>query len=161
MTDQKQIKDTNYFKTNSILAHTYSWYFFLLLLGVFLDILFPIRVFHSTLVAPVGFSLLTIATVLIIWAESTHHHRLAKEHVEEHGKKALCKGPYCYTRHPTHWGIFLLLIGFGVFLNAFFVMLLTLFSFIFAKLTFLKKHDLVMLEKFGGHYKDYKKSVRL
>ena len=145
-------------RAHNALAHSYSIYFFLLLFAVFLDLNIHIEMLHSSLMEAIGFVLVALATVLIIWAEATSHHSLSSEGIT---KEALCQGPYCYTRHPAHWGIFLLMLGFGVLINAFFVILFTIISFILAKTIFLKRHDLVLIEKFGEHYHEYKKSVKL
>lgn len=158
MAEEAKKKDVHSGRANHTLAHSYAWYFVFLLGAIALDFVFPVRIFHSALSVPAGFALLFLATILIVWAECTHHHRLDPATVN---KEALCRGPYCYTRHPTHWGVFLLLLGFGILLNAFFVILFTIVGFALSKLVFLKKHDSILSEKYGRHYEEYKKSVKL
>jgi protein-S-isoprenylcysteine O-methyltransferase Ste14 len=75
-------------------------------------------------------------------------------------KETFCRGPYCYTRSPTHFGLFLLIIGFGFVLNAFFVVLFTFFCFLITKITFVKKQEKLLEEKYGTAYTEYKKSVK-
>lgn len=145
-------------KANHFLAHSYSLYFLLLLVGIFLDLITHIWVFQSPLVQPIGFTLIGLATILIIWAESTHHHRLDPSVVSS--KEHLRCGPYAVTRHPTHWGLFFLLLGLGVLLNAFFVVITITISFIISKLTFLRQHDVCLTEKYGDPYEEYKRTVK-
>jgi len=143
-------------KIHSTLAHSYSSYFLLLIAGVLLDLIFHIRIFHSSIMMPIGFALLIIATLIILWAQISYEDLRGKDVTKQH----FCKGPYCYTRNPTHLGLFLLILGFGFVLNAFFVILFTVLSLVFTKVVFLKKHDSVMEDKFGAPYREYKKSVK-
>ncbi len=106
---------------------------------------------------PVGFTCLFLATAIIFWEQRTSK----KLNTEDLTKESFCRGPYCYTRHPSHWGLFLLVLGFGIIMNAFFIIFLTLVSFIITKLVYLKKHEIVLVEKYGAPYEEYQKSVRL
>lgn len=140
------------------LAHSYVVYFFILVVGVFLDIMFPIRVFPSSVMVSIGFLLLILASALIWWAQRSSGDLLKKEEVDvEH----FFRGPYRYTRTPTHWGLFFLALGFGFVAHAFFVIVLTIISFIVTKSTFVKKQEALLEEKFGAPYREYKNKVKL
>ncbi len=144
-------------KVHKILAHSYGIYFFFFLLGVYLDLIFQFKVFTSSTVLFLGPPLLIFGTFLVFWAQYTSRN-LKKENIS---KKAFCRGPYCYTRSPTHWGLFFLTLGFGIIINAVFVVLTTLLSFLITRLIFLNKQERVLEEKYGNHYLEYKKQVRL
>src|SRR3989344_7730960 len=103
---------------HKVLAHSYSVYFILLLIGVCLDLIFDYEVFKDSIMIPVGFLFLVLATIIILWAQKTGRD-LRK--VEEVKTEHFCRGPYCYTRTPTHWGLFFLVLGFGIIANALFV----------------------------------------
>jgi len=105
---------------------------------------------------PIGFVFLALGTFLILWAQTTSRH-LKKENITP---ETFCHGPYCYTRAPTHLGLFLLMLGFGFISNAFFVILLTLFAFFIGKLVFLDKEEKILAEKYGAPYLEYKKMVK-
>ena len=141
---------------HSIFAHWYFLYFLLFILGVILDLVYPIKIFDSSFMSPLGFLLLVVATFIIFWEQKTPK-KLDAENVT---KESFCKGPYCYTRHPGHWGLFLLVLGFGIIANAFFIIFLTIVSFIMTKLIYLRKHELVLTEKYGAPYEEYKKAVK-
>ncbi|MEK7588776.1 MAG: hypothetical protein AAB438_03075 [Patescibacteria group bacterium] len=139
-----------------ILAHSYFLYFFVLVLGVVLDLLFPIRIFHTSIMMPVGFVVLVLASILIFWAQ----HTSRKLDPNTITKESFCKGPYCYTRMPTHYGLFLLMLGFGFIANAFFIIVFTILSFVVTRITFVKEQEKVLENKYGEAYKEYKKIVK-
>jgi len=107
------------YRVHKILAHSYTVYLILFLIGVSLDIIFRFKVFTSPAVVPIGFVFLIFASFLIFWAQKSSRN-LDIQHLS---KETFCKGPYCYTRHPTHWGLFFLILGFGIIANAFFIIL--------------------------------------
>ena len=139
-----------------VLAHSYLWYFVPLLIAVFLDLVYPVKLFENFVIMPIGFVFLGLSTLLIFWAQSTSRKLDEKDLTKE----SFCKGPYCYTRTPTHWGLFLLVLSFGVILNAFFVILFTIVSFILTRFVFIKEQEKLLEEKYGSPYLEYKKSVK-
>lgn len=143
-------------KVHHILARSYFMHFIFFLAGISLDLVFRLKIFANSFMMPAGVVLLTLATILILWAQYTTHH-LKKDDIS---KETFCCGPYRYTRSPTHWGLFFLMLGFGVIANAFFVVLSTLFSFFIAKFIFLEKQEKILEEKYGAHYAEYKKLVK-
>lgn len=155
-----EIKIDHSHNVHRVLAHSYIIYFFLFLLGVCLDVLFQPKVFFnenlSFNLSFLGVMLLLLASVLIFWAQNTSRN-LNKANIS---KETFCKGPYCFTRSPTHWGLFVLMLGFGILTNAIFVILTTIVSFILTKTIFLKKEELLLEEKYGTPYTEYKKAVK-
>ena len=103
-----------------------------------------------------GFIFLIFGTFLVFWAQKTSRHL----NIENITKETFCHGPYRYTRSPTHWGLFLLMLGFGMIANAFFIVLFSIISFLITKLVFLKKEEKVLAAKYGTPYLEYKKSVK-
>ena len=144
-------------KIHSILAHSYFSYFIFLIAGVVLDVLFPLRILKDTVVISLGFVLLILASALIFWAQRTTRNLHARESPT---KEDFCRGPYCYTRTPTHWGLFLLTLGFGIVANAFFVVVSTILSFLLSKTVFLKKYEETLEEKYGDSYRQYEREVK-
>lgn len=144
-------------KVHNFLAYSYFVYLFVLIIGVLLDLLLPVKIFHDSVMILVGFILLILSSVLIVWAQKSSVDLLAHENVD---KEHFCRGPYCYTRTPTHLGLFLAVLGFGFIINSFFVILLTAASFLFTKITFVKKQEKELEKKFGEAYREYKKIVK-
>ena len=148
---------TKRLSVHRVLSHSYSVYFIFLLLSIYLDFLFDFKLFSDTLIVPVGFFFLGLASIVIIWAQRTgHEFRKIKEKRTEH----FCRGPYCYTRIPTQWGLFFLMLGFGLVTNSFFVVLFSVISFLIAKFVFIEKQERILEAKYGTHYSEYKKLVR-
>ena len=140
-----------------VLAHSYTVYLMFFLIGVTLDFVFKIKIFSDSVMVPVGFFFLIVASILILWAQKTGRKlREVKEVKREH----FHRGPYNYTRIPTQFGIFILMLGFGVIANAFFVIVSTVVSFLVVKFVFMARHDKLLLEKYGEAYAEYKKLVR-
>ena len=152
---EDNIKNTNKPSVHKILAHSYLLYLIFFLIGVFFDVFFPVKIFNNSIATPAGLVLLVLATFLIFWAQKSS--RILK--TENMTKETFCKGPYCYTRSPTHWGLFLLMLGFGIIANATFIILTTLMSFLIARYFFLDKEEEILAEKYGTPYLEYKKSV--
>jgi len=141
---------------HKVLAHSYSIYFTLFLIGVVLDLVLKIRIFTGPFMMPAGTILLLLGSVLIVWAQLTSRH-FKKDGIS---KEAFCRGPYCFTRTPTNFGLFFLMFGFGIITNAFFVVLSTIISFLIGKFFFLSKEEKILEAKYGTPYLEYKKSVK-
>jgi protein-S-isoprenylcysteine O-methyltransferase Ste14 len=140
-----------------VLARSYSVYFILFLAGVVFDIVFQIRIFSNPRIQIIGAIFLALSTLLIFWAQNTSRN-LDTNHLT---KETFCRGPYCFTRSPTHWGLFILMLGFGIIANALFVVIFTVISFIITKTVFLKKEEEILADKYGAPYREYKQAVRL
>lgn len=143
------------------LAHSYTVYFFVLLFGVALDLLFPIKIFSSAFMKS-GLVLMVLASVLIAWAQrSSDLTKGLRDKREELTHHHFLNGPYRYSRTPTHWGLFLLVLGFSLVINAFFIAVLTVVSFAVTKVFFLKNEEKHLENRYGEPYREYKKKVRL
>jgi protein-S-isoprenylcysteine O-methyltransferase Ste14 len=144
-------------KVHKILAASYYVFFFFFLVGVSLDLVFNFKIFTNSLAGLFGIIFLLLGTILIISAQKTSRG-LKKENIT---KETFSHGPYRYTRSPTHWGLFLLVLGFGFITNAFFVITLSLISLLIARFVFLRKEEKILSEKYGAPYLEYQKSVKL
>lgn len=143
-------------KLNKILSNSYLFYFLIFFVGVLFNLVFPMHLLKNSYIMPVGFVLIVLASFLIFWIK-INPKKPNKEVVK---KEDFMQGPYKYTSIPTHWGIFLLILGFGVMVNAGFIVILTTFSFLLTLPAFLKMQEMVLIEKYGDVYKEYKKTVR-
>lgn len=143
-------------KVHFVLAHSYFIYFFLFLVGVALDLIFQFKMFQTEIAVPTGVGVSILGSLLVFWAQSTSR-TLKKENLV---MKDFYRGPYKYTRSPTHLGLFLLLLGFSIIADAFFIALFTVASFFVTKFTFLKKQEEILFKKYGAPYREYAKIVR-
>lgn len=143
-------------RVHRILAHSYSFYLVAFFVAVILDLIFRIKILSGVASIPWGFAFIIFASLLIVWAQSTSRNLKKGDITYEN----FYHGPYCFTRSPTHWGLFLLMLGFGLVTNAFFVIISTLVSFAVTKIVFLNKEEKILAEKYGGPYLEYKKKVK-
>ena len=155
-TEQFDSQNPHKNKVHKILAHSYLFYFISFLAGLFLDFVFPLRIFKSSATLSIGTIFLILGTFLILWAQKSSLG-LQKENVN---KERFFHGPYRYTRSPTHFGLFLLILGFGIITNSLFVVILSIVSFFITKFIFIKEEERILAEKYGAPYLEYKKSVK-
>jgi protein-S-isoprenylcysteine O-methyltransferase Ste14 len=126
------------------------------MIGVTLDVIFRFQIFSNPVFTWIGVIFLIFSTFLILWAQKASR-KLNKGNMSD---DTFRRGPYRYTRNPTHLGIVSLILGFGIIANAVFIVLTTLISFLINKFVFLKKEEAVLTEKYGAPYLEYKKSVK-
>jgi len=144
-----------------VLAYSYATYFFAILAGLFLHFFYPIQILNNTAIPIFGFILLILGTYLIYWAQSTSRRTKKEREVPEKISHAVFKqGPYTFSSSPTHLGLTLLSFGFALVVNSFMLVATTLAAYIITKLVFVKKEEEMLAEKYGEHYKTYKKSLR-
>lgn len=148
-------EELNY-KVHHVLAHSYTFFFSFLMIGIILDIIFKLKIVESPHMTTIGFILLFISTLIIVWAQSTSN----KLKTENMTHETFCKGPYCYTRVPTHLGLFLMAFGFGLILNATFVIITSVVSFVINKFIFLKEEEALLEKKYGTPYLEYKRRIK-
>lgn len=155
--EQSPDKNPHKNKVHKVLAYSYSFYFISLLLAVSLDFAFPFKVLKNSIASPVGAVFLILGTILVLWAQRSSI-KLQKEKIS---KEVFYRGPYRFTRSPTHFGLLFLILGFGIMDNALFIVIFSIISFIVTKLVFLKEEEKILAEKYGTPYLEYKKSVKL
>ncbi|MDR3519759.1 MAG: methyltransferase [Candidatus Pacebacteria bacterium] len=141
-------------KVHKVLFHSYFAYFLLFVIAICLDLIFNLQVFSRS-VATTGIVLLILGTILVFWAQKTS--RSLQKGTPD--KEFFSHGPYAFTRTPTNFGLFFLMLGCGMIANAFFVIFLSFFAFLIAKFIFLEEEEKILAEKYGAPYLAYKKSV--
>lgn len=156
-------KNSIQFKTDSskmvhyVLSHSYMIYLGAIVFGVIFDFLIPLP-FSSIFYLYGGFALMFLGTLLIYWAQETSSCS-KKEMTEKGMKRNFAEGPYKYTRNPTHIGLSLLTLGFGLMAGSFFTVFFMVVAFLVTKFVFLRKEESLLEDKYGKIYCDYKKKV--
>ena len=142
-----------------ILAHSYLVFLVAIVLGVFLDTYLDKKMFSDNIYQYIGVFMLFISSMLIYWAQkSTSNYQ--QRAVKDESRSRFEFGPYKYLRSPTHFGLFIMTLGFSLIINSFFGVILTLVAYTITKLLFLKKEEKLLEQKYGQVYVDYKKKVR-
>lgn len=143
------------FTIHHLLSGSYTIYLVGFLIGIFLEILFPLRI-HAVPIT--GFIQIVIATVLIVWAQNTGNkivlNKLEKPHIN-----MFAHGPYAFMQSPTHFGLTMLMFGFGFVAGMPFIVITAFLSFLIVHLFVLKHEEKIMEKKYGHEYSSYKKSI--
>lgn len=142
-----------------VLLHSYLIFLIAIVLGVFLDITFRIKIFSDNIYQYIGFGMLIVSSIIIYWAQSTSANYQERIHKKE-GRSHFEFGPYRYLRSPTHFGLFIMTLGFSLIINSLFGVILTLIAYAITKLFFLRKEEKILENKYGEVYREYKKKVR-
>ena len=74
--------------------------------------------------------------------------------------KIIFTGFYAYSRNPIYTGFCLILIGIGVFLNSFWILISFIPSAVLTYYVVIKKEEIYLEKKFGKEYINYKNKVR-
>lgn len=143
-------------KVHKILAHSYFTYFIFFIAGIVLDLFYPLKVFHDSIMVPVGIVIMFLATMLIFWAQKSTRNFT----IENLSKHNFTKGPYKHLSNPTHFGLFFAMLGFGIAINALYLVAFTLVYFFIDHFFFLRDQDRILEAKYGEHFKEYKKTVK-
>ena len=142
-----------------ILVHSYLVFLFAIILGASLDPLINKKVFSNSVYQNIGLLLLAVSSLIIYWAQksSSNYH---KKEIKNDSRSKFEFGPYKYLRSPTHFGLFIMTLGFSLIINSFFGVVLTVIAYAITKLLFLKKEEKILEKKYGQIYSEYKKKVK-
>ncbi len=141
-----------------ILSYSYTAYFFGIIFALIIQQFFPISLYKNPDFGVIGFLLLVLGSFFIYWAQHTTQITEEKRHSAP-SPEDFKKGPYKFSRSPTHLGLVMLCLGVGFLFNSLFVFIFSFVSFFVSHLFFLNQQDKILEEKYGEPYKEYKKSV--
>lgn len=132
-----------------------------LFLAVFLDILFPYKIFPEPWNLYFGVFIVAFGTVIVYASEDlgrkfSHKRKKGEITSVDH----LCVGIYCKSRNPKYIGLGVLLIGLGFVLNSIFVTLSSIVSILVIHYFLLYKEENLMAARHGDIYHEYKKKVK-
>lgn len=141
-----------------VLTHSYFMYLLAIIFGLILDKVFN-TAYDSHTFAIAGFVTMILGSLLIYWAQ--HTTNCTKKEVVSGIKKErdFERGPYKYSRNPTHIGLSLLTLGFGLLAGSLFVVVLMVVTFMLTKLVFLHQEEDILERKYGQAYCEYKAKV--
>src|ERR1035437_10201 len=141
-----------------ILSNSYTIFLFAVVLGVIFDMIVPIDIFNTPIYQYGGLILIMIGSILVYWAQSSSYHSKV-EMKKDKTERNFAKGPYKYSRNPTHIGLTLLTLGLGFVINSLFSVIFIIITSLITKAIFLKKEEDLLEEEYGQVYTDYKKKV--
>ena len=144
-----------------LLSHSYVIFLIAIVAGSIFHLFYPIRLFDIDQyndIASFGFFMIMLGSAIIYWAQSTTS--ITRKQGRPRTASDFEKGPYKYSRNPTHIGITIMTLGLAVVLNSFFTVLFLIVTSLITKFIFVKKEEALLEEKYGKPYRDYKAKVR-
>lgn len=142
-----------------ILSRSYSLYLFSIVAGVIIDtVIYPLR-FSFPFYTQIGFFVMMIGSVIVYWSQRSSSRSKKEFQKNPEGKRNFARGPYKYSRNPTHIGLMITSLGFGVLAGSFFIIIFIIFAFITSLIVFLPKEEELLAKKYGQAYIDYHSKV--
>ena len=142
---------------HNILSHSYTVFLLAVVFGLILDVFIPIYIFNDPIYQYIGLSMIVLGPAIIYWAQSTSNAtKVGNRNLTERNFE---RGPYKYSRNPTHIGLSIMTIGLGFLLNSVFSILLVAVASLITKFIFLRKEEGLLEKRYGQAYLDYKKKV--
>ncbi len=143
-----------------LLSHSYIVFFLAIILGIIFHLIFFVSIFSEPMYSYMGFGMIIAGSGLIYWAQSTSSCTRKEVEKVQKTERDFERGPYKYSRNPTHNGLTLMTLGLSLVLNSFFAFVFIVIASIVTKLIFLKEEESLLEEKYGEVYCSYKKKVR-
>ncbi len=138
-----------------ILSKSYSLFFFAFIIGLILDFIFKARIGVPTLMYA-GVVIVFLSSIWIYWAQTVNK---APKYLPN-GDRNFMLGPYKYSRHPTYFGISMLMLGAGFVTDSASVVVTAVTAFVISVFTFMTKEEKRHIKKYGDNYLAYMKKVR-
>jgi protein-S-isoprenylcysteine O-methyltransferase Ste14 len=158
---QKEINNKKDSMVHFVLLHSYLIFLFAIIIGVFLDSFINKKLFSNNIYQTIGLLMLFVSSIIIYWAQRTSSFHEQKQRINKNDPRSYFQfGPYKYLRSPTHFGLFIMALGFSLIINSFFSVVLTIIAHFVTKIFFIKKEEILLEEKYGQVYRDYKRRVR-
>jgi len=142
-----------------LLSHSYLVFLFSVILGVIFDIFVPFNLFLNVPSQSIGVCLIFFGSIMVYWAQTTSGNYKENE-PKFKNKSFFYRGPYKFTRNPTHFGLLIMTLGLALLINSFFSIVFTNIAHVLTKIFFVKKQEKILENKYGDLYLDYKKKVK-
>lgn len=142
-----------------LLSQDYALFFLAVVLGVIFDILFKVHMFSGIIYEYLGIGLIVLGSLIIYWSQHTTRV-VGKKVTDNRDVNFFLNGPYRYTRNPTNFGLTLSVLGLGFLINSLFSIIFILITYLISKLFFIKKQDVILKERYGDVFEEYRKKVK-
>jgi protein-S-isoprenylcysteine O-methyltransferase Ste14 len=142
-----------------ILFHTYVVFMCAIILGVVLTQIFPLNLFRASIFQYIGIVMIILGSIVVYWAQKTTSSTQSEVN-KERDINFFLRGPYKYTRNPTNLGLTVMSIGLGFLINSFYSVFLIIITYLISRFVFIRKQDIILEERYGSVFNDYKNKVR-
>ncbi len=145
---------------HEVLAQSYLSFLVLCILGLFFDTFFPMKI-HLSFAVPLGITFFALGPLLMFWAQyASRHFARTRESGVAITQSLFRFGPYKYLRNPTHIGLSLLVWGYAL-ISSSSMLFVTTFLATLVSNYFFRKHEQLLVQKYGEAYKQYRAAVPL
>lgn len=152
---QSRRKDTVHY----LLLHSYLVFLVAVVLGAIFDIFINVRIFSHNTYQIIGFLMLFVSTIIIYWAQSVSSN-YRERIIKNKSRSEFEIGPYRFLRSPTHFGLFIMTLGFSLIINSLFSVIFVFIAYGITKFFYLKKQEMILEKKYGLAYNEYKRKVK-
>lgn len=150
-----KINNTNI--VHVVLGHSYLVYFLGLVAGLLFDSVFGIP-FVIKNNQTIGLLLLIIGPLLIYSAQATSRSKHYRK--TELPFARFARGPYAFTRTPTHLGLGVTMLGLAFLFSSLALLVATVICFFVTRYIFIRKEERILVERYGDDYRAYQRKVR-
>lgn len=140
-----------------VLSHSYVVFLGAIMSGAIMHLFAPIHLFTGDNYPYIGFTMIILGSVVIYWAQSASS--ATRNQASPRTAFDFERGPYKYSRNPTHIGMTIMTLGLAITFNSLFTVIFLIITSLVTKFIFLKKEECLLEEKYGQPYLDYKKKV--
>ncbi len=147
-------------KTANVIALPPRIYLTAIIVGILLNILWPLSVGGGFW--RIGVGLLLVGLGVYVSASGSGEFERQKTAVNPHfpASAVVQSGLYRYSRNPMYVGLTAVLLGVGLLINSLWSILLVIPTLILLHFGVILREEAYMEKRFGQEYLDYKKSVR-
>jgi protein-S-isoprenylcysteine O-methyltransferase Ste14 len=149
-------KEGNSYGVHFLLSHSYLVFLASVILGVVFDIIIPSDIFSGDYYQQVGLICIFLGSIIIFWAQRTS----GSYKDNSLSDSFFFRGPYKFSRHPTHFGLFIMTLGLAFIINSLFSVIFTIVAHFLTKFFFVKKQEEILERKYGETYLKYKRRVK-
>ena len=150
-------KETPRGRIISVVSRAPIFYLVFLAVGSALHYRYPVAIDGGILTTLAGAVFLFAGPLLILWSQASI--RKFRTGVAA-GSPEFSRGPYRFSRNPTYLGLVIMLSGFGLIANSFFIVLFSFLGFLAVNYIILRQEEKILIEKYGEDYRAYQSKVR-
>jgi len=140
---------------------TFLLVFFVLVCEFITGLLIPFPVNSFFLATTlVGLSFYEAGIAVAVWAKLTMRENWGNpaQHNIKMQKNLVTSGPFAFSRNPIYLGLLLIVLGFGITLQSYLIVLVVPLYFYFSNIIGIE--EILLKKHFGNIYQDYCKRVR-
>jgi len=131
-----------------------------IIVGIVIDIRWPMTFFPSALTGPIGSATVLAALVLFVYATRTFRAAGTSVRGSQPTTTIVKTGPYARSRNPIYLAFCLLQLGMAIWINSAWLILTLIPATSLMEYVVIPREERYLEGRFGTEYQNYKASVR-